>query len=105
MGYSQDLRERVISFAEKNGKAEAARTFKISRKTVYNWLARSEAGTPGPKGPRKVNMAALEQHVTDHNDMYLAERAAHFGMSINGIWMALKRLDLVKKNVAVHRKM
>jgi hypothetical protein len=51
-------------------------------------------------------MAALAQHVAQYNDMYLAERAAHFGMSINGIWMALKRLDTTrKKNVAVHGKM
>jgi transposase len=39
MTYSTDLRERVIAFVNEGGsKIEASQRFKVTRKTVYNWL-------------------------------------------------------------------
>jgi transposase len=105
MSHSQDLRERVMKFAEEHGKSEAARVFKITRTCLYRWKKQPLPLKPGPRAATKLDMAALERHVAQHNDAYLAERAAHFGVTPQAIWYALKRLDMRKKNVAVHGKM
>ncbi len=36
--------------------------------------------------------------VRDFPDALLRERAAHFGVTINAIWVALKKLAITKKN-------
>ena len=45
----------------------------------------------------------LAEHVRAHPDMLLRERAAHFGVRVNAIWVALKRLRIAKKNEALPR--
>ena len=106
MRYSEDLRRRVIKFVRDGGsKSEASRRFDVNRDTVYEWLLEKPVGKPGPRAATKVDMAKLEQHVAAHNDAYLSERAAAFGVTPQAIWYALKRLDMRKKNVAVHGKM
>ena len=101
MAYSTDLRKCVLDFINKGGsKAEAERTFGISRRTIYNWLETEDPFTsdkPGPKGPRHIDYDALGQHVSDFPDATLAERAKHFGVSINGIFYALTKLNITRK--------
>ena len=60
MGYSMDLRERVVA-AVKEGQtiSVVARRFSVSRPAVRDWRDRAgrgelEVGKPGPKGPRKL---------------------------------------------------
>ena len=59
MTYEKPLRERAISFAKEVGKAQAARVFKMSRKTLYNWLENKPMRKPGPTKSHKINMHAL----------------------------------------------
>ena len=101
MSYSIDLRKRVLDFIANGGsKASAERTFGISRRTIYNWLAAEDPFSyekPGPRGPRSIDYEALRQHVVNFPDNTLAERAKHFGVSEHGIFYALKKLNITRK--------
>jgi transposase len=100
MTYSVDLRERVVSYVENGGlKSEAARVFNVGRRTVHRWLAADDLQPrPAQQRHRKLDKAALAAHVRDHDDMLLRERAAHFGVHVNAIWVALRQMDIRKKN-------
>ena len=58
MRYSSDLRKSVLDFVNTGGsKAEAERTFGVSRRAIYNWLEAKDPlahEKPGPKGPRDI---------------------------------------------------
>jgi transposase len=100
MTYSLDLRERAISFVKQGGnKSEAARVFGVNRQTLYNWLG-SQDLHPKRCGPRrrKLDKAALLAHVREHPDALLRERAAHFGVRVNAVWVALRQMEIRKKN-------
>ena len=101
MAYSTDLRKRVLDFVKTGGsKAEAERTFRVSRRTIYNYL---ETDTPfayekpGPKGPRHLDYDLLQQHVADVPDATLTERAKHFGVSKGCISYAFTKLNITRK--------
>jgi len=104
MAYSTDLRKRVLDFINAGGsKAAAERRFRVSRRTIYNWLEAEDPfayGKPGPKGPRHIDYDALQQHVADFPDHTLAERAIHFGVSPHGISYALSKLNITRKKNA-----
>ena len=55
---------------------------------------------PKAHGPRqrKLDKAALKQHVSDYPDARLIDRAAHFGVHTNAIWYQLRKMKLVKKS-------
>ena len=100
MTYSIDLRERAVAYVRSGGsQAEASRLFKVTSRSIYNWLRRDSL-SPKPHGPRrrKLDKAALAEHVRDYPDALLRERAAHFGVQINSVWVALKQMNIVKKN-------
>jgi len=100
MSYSIDLRERAVSYVRSGGsRLEASHLFKIDRKTLYNWLNRKDL-TPIKVRvrKRKLDKTALSAHVRDFPDAILRERAAHFGVHVNAIWYALRRMNIVKKN-------
>ena len=101
MAYSTDLRKSVLDFINNGGsKAAAERTFRVSRRTIYNWLEAEDPFArekPGPKGPRDIDYDALQQHVADFPDATLAERGKHFGVSTNGIFYAFSRLNITRK--------
>ncbi len=69
MRYSTDLRKSVLDFVNKGGsKADAERTFGVSRQAIYKWLEAKDPFTyqkPGPKGPRDIDYDALEKHAAD----------------------------------------
>ncbi len=101
MAYSTDLRKRVLDFIDNGGsKAAAEGTFGVSRRTIYNWLEAEDPFVyekPGPKGPRHIDYDALERHVADFPDATLAERAKHFGVSVNGIFYAFSQRNITRK--------
>lgn len=108
MTHSNDLRERVIKYVEDGGtKRRAAEIYGICRQTVYAWLSEGIKEVPEQRvvstRVRKLNKQALADHVKAHPDMLLRERAAHFGVHVNAIWVALKRLRIAKKNEALPR--
>lgn len=106
MTYSVDLRERAIGFVHQGGtKAEAARIFGINRQTLYNWFAAKDLH-PKKCGPRrrKLDKAALAAHVRAYPDALLRERAEHFGVRTNAVWVALQQMNIHKKNDAVRGK-
>jgi len=107
MSYSIDLRRRAVSYVRSGGtQTEASKIFQVSRKTLYTWLNRQDLTPKKPTGrKRKVDLKALSDHVKAHPDMYLRERAAHFGVHINAIWVGLQRLKIVKKNDALQANM
>ena len=47
---------------------------------------------------RKIDKAGLARHVEGHDDMFLRERAAYFGVSICCMSAALRKLKMAKKN-------
>lgn len=99
MTYSIDLRERVVSFINDGGSQnDASRLFKVSNKTIYNWLHRPDL-RPKVHGTRqrKINKASLRHHVDEYPDALLRERAAHFGVHPNAIWVALRVMKIGKK--------
>jgi transposase len=104
MRYSSDFRKCVLDFIKNGGsKAEASRTFGVSRPCIYNWLAAEDPLTwkkPGPQGPRCLDYDALAKHVADFPDSTLLERAAHFEVSRHGIWYALSKLNITRKKKA-----
>jgi transposase len=100
MSYSVDLRERVVGYVRGGGGlTEAARLFQVSRTTLYRWLGLPDLRPkPAKTRQRKLDKAALAAHVRDFPDALLRERAEHFGVTINAIWVALKNLAITKKN-------
>ncbi len=102
----QDLRKRGIAFVQSGGsKAQAGRRFPVGRASVYRWT-KGPAGLayqrPDPKGPRRLEWAALRAHVRQYPDATQKERARHFGVSCHCIWYGLHRLLLSwKKNAGL----
>ena len=94
MTYPAQLRRKVLAQIEEGmGKREAARLFKISPNTVYEWLKRGDDLSPRPAVTRrrKLDKAALVRHVQENPDALLRERAAHFGVGVNTVWVAMRR--------------
>ena len=101
MTYQTPHRIAVLSFIKDGGsKVEAARLFKVSRDTIYRWLNLDDiAPKPPPKTRhRKIDKAALKRHVQENPDLFLRERAAHFGVAISSMSLALSKMKVRKKN-------
>jgi transposase len=100
MSYSVDLRERVVNYVCNGGSAaSAANLFPVGRATIYRWHGAPDLKPkPAKERKRKLDKVALAAHVRDFPDSLLRERAAHFGVTINAIWVALKKLAITKKN-------
>ncbi len=99
MTYPISFRRKVVAQIKQGmSRTEAAHLFKISRNTLYLWLNSEDLS---PKAAttrrRKIDKAALAKHVEDYPEMYLRERAAHFGVSIPGMCKMMKRMGYRKK--------
>ncbi len=100
MTYQTPHRIAVLSFINEGGsKVEAARLFKLSRQTIYRWLSLDDiAPTPPPKiRYRKIDKEALRSHVQEFPDLFLRERAAHFGVAVSSMSLALANMKIRKK--------
>lgn len=100
MTYQTPHRIAVLSFLEEGGsKVEAVRIFKISRATIYRWLNLDDiAPKPPPKTRhRKIDKVALKAHVEKYPDLFLRERAVHFGVQISSMSLALAKMKIGKK--------
>lgn len=101
MTYSLDLRQRVVDYVEQgNSVPEAIAVFQVSKATVYRWRNRSSlAPTVVKTRRRKLDKAALQQHVRDYPEARLIDRARDFAVDPSAISYAFKRWGItVKKN-------
>lgn len=104
MTYPTPLRRKILAHIKEGmGKREAARLFKVSPNTIYEWLKRGDDLAPrlAKTRKRKLDKAALERHVHDNPSAILRERAAHFKVGVNTVWIAMRRLGFVKKTAPV----
>lgn len=99
MHYPITFRRKVLTHIEEGmSKREAARLFKISPQTLYNWLARSDLKPAlAKRRHRKIDKDKLRAHVKAHPHMLLRERAKIFGVSVPGLSIALRAMKIVKK--------
>lgn len=99
MSYSIDLRERVVNFVKNgNSKASASRRFSVSIWCVFDWLKRDDLSPcPAVRRQGKLDWEALRQDVVQNPDTILRERAIKFGVRINAIHYALKKMKLTHK--------
>ena len=99
MAYSMDLRERVVEYVRGGGsKAEAARRYEVSEARVYAWLKRENLHpTVVTRRRRKIDWEALENHVQQHPEATLKDRAKQFGVNPSAIWYALNQLEITRK--------
>jgi transposase len=109
--YSVDLRGRIVQFV-RNGhtKAEAARHFEVSWRTVLRYCkAEREEGrlAPKPRPGRKQKFPSerLLQEVRAHPSATLEEHARALGVSHVAVWLRLGRLGItLKKTPALRRE-
>jgi transposase len=110
--YSDDLRRRIIRHVESGqSKADAARVFSVSYRTIERWMNRYRAtgkvsaeAVGRPPGNGKIEAAKLEASVEADSDKTLKQRGKEFGVSAAALCKAMKRLNIGhKKNAAVRR--
>lgn len=102
MTYSIDLRKAALAYINKGGKqSDAVKIFGVSRDTLLRWSkAKTLERKTGYTRRRKIDADKLKAHVKAHPNMYLRERAEIFGVAVNTMHYALKRLNIVKKTNA-----
>jgi len=101
--YSVDLRTRVLDYLKRNNdKKAASELFQIGIATVYRWARRQK--DKGHIEPcyreyvyRKLDYTVLKKYVEDHADAFLSEIAAHFSVTEQAIFYALKKLKITRK--------
>lgn len=101
--YSIDLRQRVVEYLQKTqDKKKASELFQVGIATVYRWAARfAQKGHVEPlrreRAYKKIDDEQLIAYVKEHPDHFLSEIAAHFGLTLQAIFYALKRLKITRK--------
>ena len=100
--YGLDLRERIVNFVNAGGsKVEAAKRFRVARKTVYNYLTLVQAGALAPKeswgGWKKFEPAKVRAYVAKHPDATLWAIGRAFGGTDVGALSALRLLGITLK--------
>jgi len=103
MTYSLDFRQKVLKIREKEklSMAEVAKRFGVGVTSIMRWVKNPEVKKTRNKSARVIDMEALKKDVELYPDAFLKERAARFNVTCNGIWRALKRLNVTyKKNTS-----
>jgi transposase len=114
-GYSNELRERVLSYYDQNKatQAEVCEIFSISLRAMSQWIRlRKETGDfslkerPKTRKARKIDKEALKAYIEKHPDHYLWEIGEYFQAAASSVFNALKRLGIHrKKNYPLQREM
>jgi hypothetical protein len=81
MTYPLKFRQKVYSTKKKFHLTfeQTSERFDISIRTLFRWQQQLEPLTKRNKPATKIDMDALAQHVNEHSDAYLYERAKVFG--------------------------
>lgn len=103
-GYSNDLRQRVLSYYDDNHtQQETCEQFSISVSSLKRWLKlRRETGSAElvarPKQrKRKVDAEELKTYIKEHPDAYLREIAEALELSVSAVWYACQRHHISRK--------
>ncbi|SNB75102.1 Transposase [Kingella negevensis] len=103
MAYSIDLREKALNcYKQCNNASKVAKTYGISRNTLYLWI-KLEEQTGSLKhqvkgqNATKWDTQALKQYIEQNPDAYLYEMAEMFSCSTSTIFYALKKLGITRK--------
>lgn len=103
MGYSIDLREKALEYYnECKNITQTCNTFKIARSTLYSWInLHTEQGHLEPRVRKeyktKIDYEELKGRVKEKPDAFLREHAEYFGVTIEAVWNALKKLKIKRK--------
>ncbi|WP_220017728.1 IS630 transposase-related protein [Candidatus Rhabdochlamydia oedothoracis] len=98
-----DLRKRVLQYLEENNdKMKASQLFQVGIATVYRWVKRKkQRGNVEPLKKKstykKIDDQRLIAYVEKNPDHFLSEIAKHFGLTLQAIFYALKRLKITRK--------
>jgi len=106
MTYTLDFRRKVLSVREDEGLtiSELSARFNIGEATVCRWMNRIEPQQTRNKPATKIDPIALLRDIRQYPDAYQYERAQRLGCSTNGIWHALKRMNITLKKTFKHPK-
>lgn len=105
MGYSKDLRERVLSYhGEGHSIKKTSEIFKVGTTTIKAWKKLlSETGSLEKKElerkPRKFESEKLRTCINENPEATLAEIAKEFGGSPSGAFDALEREKITFKKL------
>jgi transposase len=101
MAYSEDLKQRVLAYIAAGGsKVEAAKVFSVARATLYLWLQQPpghQRRKPGPKAGHKIDRVKLAQLIDERPGLLQRELAQIMGVSVTGIWHALRAIKAPRK--------
>ena len=103
MGYSEDLRIKVLECLNKGMSAKEVTYFLgISKRTLYRWLKQKrETGHLKRKKPIrtvfKIDPEVLQSAISEGCSMYQKDLANHLQVSQSGISRAFKRLKITRK--------
>jgi len=105
MGYSKDLRERVLAYKRAGHTIEeTSRVFKVGTTTVKAWnKLLSETGSLEKKelrrSARKYESEKLRTYIAENPEATLKEIAREFGGSKSGAFDALEREKITLKKL------
>jgi predicted DNA-binding protein (UPF0251 family) len=99
MTYKQKYRERVLRVREERNLSlrVTSEYFKVSVRTLSNWLKNIEVKSSRNKLPTKISREELLRDVELYPDCYQYERAERLGVSRTGLQSALKREGISRK--------
>lgn len=99
MTYSIDFRKKVLSIKKKERMSyeRASKFFGISKTTILKWNKNLIPKVGRNKAATKIDMEALKEDIIKYPDSYVYERAQRLGASRNGVYYALKRLNVTYK--------
>lgn len=105
MGYSKDLRERVLAYHKEGNTIEkTSEVFKVGTTTISAWKKLlSETGSLDKKklkrSPRKYESEKLRTYIDENPEATLVEIAKEFGGSKSGAFDALEREKISLKKL------
>jgi len=105
MGYSKDLRERVLAYhSEGHSIEKTSEVFKVGTTTIKAWKKLlSETGKLDKKelsrSPRKFESEKLRTYIEENPEATLVEIAKEFGGTKSGAFDALEREKITLKKL------
>lgn len=112
-GYSIELRARVMAALDDGmPRKKGAEVFKISAKTLFNWIKRRrETGDvqikerPKVRSTRKLTPDNLLNYIEKYPDVDLKEIGEAFGVKGSSVFNALKKFGIsLKKQRAIEKE-